>query len=337
MAISQWSTSAANNASGVTNINWSEGQAPSTVNNSARQEMADLADWYRNDAEWIDRDDAISFSSGTKVLLTSQDVTAIYNVGRRIQVTASTPGTLFGLITASSTSGSDTALTIDWDSTAVLVSESISDVAIGIISSSSDRKSLDAQKDVITTRGDVVIGSTAGAAIRLAVGTANQVIVSNGTDPAWGAISTATTTAVGTIEIATDAEFQTGTDTGRAVTPASVKNSLGFSDLFTSAEQTVTAAGTLTLAHGLGRKPIMWEFYGINKTAEFGYSIGDEIILPQLHNTTNGTGYGVIATPDATNMNIKFTNGGFGGYNNTNGAFAIFTDASWKLVVRAWG
>ena len=145
MPISQWSTSAANNASGVTNVNWAEGQAPSTVNNSARQEMADVATWYRNTAEWIDRNDAISFSSGTKVLLTSQDVTAIYNVGRRIQLTASTPGTLYGRITASSTSGSDTALTIDWDSTAVLVSEAISDVSIGIIGNSTGTQSLDAQ------------------------------------------------------------------------------------------------------------------------------------------------------------------------------------------------
>lgn len=46
MTIDQWSTTPGNNASGVTGVNWSEGQAPSTVNDSARQVMADVADWY---------------------------------------------------------------------------------------------------------------------------------------------------------------------------------------------------------------------------------------------------------------------------------------------------
>lgn len=46
MAINEWSTTAASNASGVTGVNWAEGQAPSTVNDSARAMMADVATWY---------------------------------------------------------------------------------------------------------------------------------------------------------------------------------------------------------------------------------------------------------------------------------------------------
>jgi microcystin-dependent protein len=46
MSIDQWSSTPANNASGVTGVNWAEGQAPSTVNDSARQLMADVATWY---------------------------------------------------------------------------------------------------------------------------------------------------------------------------------------------------------------------------------------------------------------------------------------------------
>lgn len=46
MAINEWSTTAGSNASGVTGINWAEGQAPSTVNDSARAMMADVAAWY---------------------------------------------------------------------------------------------------------------------------------------------------------------------------------------------------------------------------------------------------------------------------------------------------
>lgn len=43
-SIYDWSTTAASNAS-VGSINWAEGQLPSTVNNSARAEMADVAAW----------------------------------------------------------------------------------------------------------------------------------------------------------------------------------------------------------------------------------------------------------------------------------------------------
>lgn len=46
MAINEWSTTPGNNASGVTGVNWAEGQAPSTVNDSARAVMADVAAWY---------------------------------------------------------------------------------------------------------------------------------------------------------------------------------------------------------------------------------------------------------------------------------------------------
>lgn len=44
------------------------------------------------------------------------------------------------------------------------------------------RTTLDAQEDVITTRGDVIVGDASGVASRLAVGTARQVLRSDGTD-----------------------------------------------------------------------------------------------------------------------------------------------------------
>lgn len=43
-----WSTTASNNSTADPAVNWAEGQAPSTVNNSARGMMASVADW-RND------------------------------------------------------------------------------------------------------------------------------------------------------------------------------------------------------------------------------------------------------------------------------------------------
>jgi len=45
--ISSWSTTAANNATADSDINWAEGQNPSTVNNSARMMMAKLAQFAK--------------------------------------------------------------------------------------------------------------------------------------------------------------------------------------------------------------------------------------------------------------------------------------------------
>lgn len=47
-SIYAWSTTAASNASLDGDINWNEGQAPSTVNNSARQMMARVAEWIKD-------------------------------------------------------------------------------------------------------------------------------------------------------------------------------------------------------------------------------------------------------------------------------------------------
>lgn len=50
MAFWQWSTTPANNATVDPSVNWAEGQAPSSINDSARAMMARLAEW-RNDTQ----------------------------------------------------------------------------------------------------------------------------------------------------------------------------------------------------------------------------------------------------------------------------------------------
>lgn len=75
------------------------------------------------------------------------------------------------------------------------------------------------QADVITTRGDLVRGSSGAVAERLAVGSANEVVTSDGTDASWGAVPNATDTVVGGLETAIQAEQETGSATDKIVTP----------------------------------------------------------------------------------------------------------------------
>lgn len=217
MSIAQWSTTAANNATAADNINWAEGQAPSTVNNSARQEMADVANWYRNTAEFIDRDDNAAFSSAAQIKFTGTDLTGTYKVGRRILTTSSTPGTLHGRITASSFS-TDTTVTISFDSTAVLSNEAISDVQVGIISGSTNSsvhvEAIDGMPAFTASKQGALLlqnDDDDGYTLLTSQGSTGLVLTSNGADalPSFQAVSGAilssqTASASATIEFITN-------------------------------------------------------------------------------------------------------------------------------------
>jgi len=129
--IADWSTAPASNAT-VNSIDWAEGMAPAQVNNSARQEMADVADWHHNQAEWINRGETPVFVAATQFKINGVDVSGVYTVGRRVQLVAPTPGTIFGSISAVSFS-TDTTVTIDWDTSTELSSETLTRVSVGII------------------------------------------------------------------------------------------------------------------------------------------------------------------------------------------------------------
>lgn len=74
---------------------------------------------------------------------------------------------------------------------------------------------------VINAAGDIIYGTAADTATRLAIGTAGQLLRVNAgaTAPEWGADLAASDTVVGNIEIAIQSEMEAGSDTGRAVTP----------------------------------------------------------------------------------------------------------------------
>jgi hypothetical protein len=66
-----WSQTAANNATADTNVNWAEGQAPSSVNDSGRGMMASLAKWRDDNAGSL-----VTAGTSTAYTLTTNQVFA---------------------------------------------------------------------------------------------------------------------------------------------------------------------------------------------------------------------------------------------------------------------
>jgi hypothetical protein len=155
-------------------------------------------------------------------------------------------------------------------------------------------------------------------------------------------LNSASTTAEGVVERATQAEVDAGTDAVRYVTPDTLTNFSGlgvFSSAFTSAEQTLTSAGSLTLAHSLGAEPTLIQVRLINKTAELGYSIGDEVIVNPHQNVGGASvNHGLSVVPDSTNLNVRYGSNSqiFVLIHKTTGVSTFITNVNWKMIILAW-
>lgn len=153
-----------------------------------------------------------------------------------------------------------------------------------------------------TAAGDIEYYTAAQTLARLAKGTASQALLMNAgaTAPNWATVP--------------------------------------FTKSFESGQQTITAGGALTLAHGLGVQPKLYLPYIKCLTAESGYSIGDEVIINPATSGEGSLNRGISIVPDATNINIRFgsDNPPILMMNKSTGAFTGATSANWKLIIRAW-
>ena len=185
--IGKYDTTAGNNtATSTGSVSVAEGMLPSNINNAFRDLMADIRQFY-NSVEWIEYGDGAgtytpAYASSTSFTIAGVNVTSVYHVGRRVKVVASTPGTIYGSITAVAFS-TNTTVTVAWDSGS-LSDEAITSVHIGAISASNT--SLPETTAItgdytLDVSGDIILDADGDNVTLKAAGTTVLDFVLNGT------------------------------------------------------------------------------------------------------------------------------------------------------------
>lgn len=130
--------------------------------------------------------------------------------------------------------------------------------------------------------------------------------------------------------------------TSKSYVDATIASSIAaqpFTAAYSSPAQTITSAGTLTLAHGLGAVPELVQSRLICVTGEEGYSAGDILhhIEAQSYQGANRS-KGVSLVVNATNLVIRYgsSTAAFEALNKTSGDRVDLTNANWNFAVRAW-
>lgn len=107
---------------------------------------------------------------------------------------------------------------------------------------------------------------------------------------------------------------------------------------YDSGQQAITAAGALTLPHGLGVQPLITSLVLHCVTGELGYSAGDEVNLTagQAEETSTNN-RGVNTKIDATNLTVRFGNvaSSIALNSGSSGSAGSITNANWTIIWRA--
>ncbi len=109
-----------------------------------------------------------------------------------------------------------------------------------------------------------------------------------------------------------------------------------FSKSFTSSDQTITVAGLVTVAHGLGAAPSLIQFSLKCTSTDAGFA-ADDVIVVSMNNSTAAARNNACYF-DATNINVRFsdTSAPFTTANKSTGASATLDPAKWVLIIKAW-
>ncbi|WP_374374836.1 hypothetical protein [Dongia sp.] len=107
---------------------------------------------------------------------------------------------------------------------------------------------------------------------------------------------------------------------------------------YESGEQTLTAAGLLTLAHGLGRRPYLAEVWLRCVVADNGYAVGQEVLVAPQNYLALSIHASHSLRVDSTNIMVRIGNratASFAYTNGTTGSEGSMTNTSWRLIARA--
>lgn len=106
---------------------------------------------------------------------------------------------------------------------------------------------------------------------------------------------------------------------------------------YESPEQAITPGGPFTLAHGLGVKPTIVSAELVCKTAEHGFLVGETIPAQWIDGTGgNGVQLAWTATDVVGRYSYAYGPTVFKAGHKDTGIHVNLTDASWRLVVRAF-
>lgn len=112
-----------------------------------------------------------------------------------------------------------------------------------------------------------------------------------------------------------------------------------FTKEYVSSPQTITSAGSLSLAHGLGDYPKLVTFYLQCTVADQGYSVGDRVEGIGFYSAAaSSLSRGVSVVPGTSELFVRFGSStpAFGHLNKSTGAFVAFSNTSWTITFRAY-
>jgi len=338
--IKDYSTTAANNTT-IGSINTAEGMLPSNINNCFRGLGAEIREWY-NDSQWViygdgDNGFTITYASATSFTVSGVDVTSFYHVGRRVKAIATTPGTIYGTISAT-TFSTNTTVTVTWDSgslanEAVVIyvaalsktNDSIPELVItnakvaaaaaidatkigGGLVSNTEFAFLDGVTSAIQTQLNAKQATITGAATTVVTSdlTASRAAISNSSGKI--AVSTVTDTELGYVSGVTSAiQTQLGTkltasnNLSDVSSTSTARTNLGLAigTNVQAYDAELAAIAGLTSAADKGI-----QFTGSGTAAVFDLTTAGKALLDDADATTQRTtlGLGTIATQNANNV-----------------------------------